>query len=1117
MGKKLWLFFACMIMSTGIALAQRAIKGSVVDANTGETIIGASVRVEGTKLGTVTDIDGKFNFQNVPENAKNVIVIYVGYKEKKAAINPSMKISLSPEVEALNEVVVQGMRSMDKRMFTGATTQIQAVDANIAGIADVSRSLEGRVAGVTIQNVSGTFGSAPKIRVRGATSIYGTSSPLWVIDGVIQENAIDVSPDQLSSGDASTLIANAIAGLNADDIENFQILKDGSATSIYGARAMAGVIVITTKRGKAGTSSVSYTGEFSTRMKPSYRDYNICNSQEQMGIYKELEQKGILNFASLAVNSSSGIYGTMYKEIVKYNSENHTFDFPYEDGAMARYLQEGEYRNTDWFDLLFKNSISQNHSVSVSTGTEKASLYASLSYLNDPGWTAKSEVKRYTANVNASFQLSKNLNIEILSNANYRDQEAPGTLARTVDPVHGDINRDFDINPFSYALNTSRVLDPNSTITRNFAPFNIFDELENNYINLKVSDIKFQGQVAWKPIKSLELKAMMAYRTETTNNEHFILNHSNQAEAYRAGVGNPNVQDLNKYLYSDPDKPGSDPVSVMPQGGIYLSELNKLSQYDLRLSGDWKKFWNEEKHFVDVYFGMEANKTDRDKTFRSEYGVDYENARLVINTPEFFKQASEENSELGSFTKKWVRHLAYFASGTYSYDQRYTLNLTGRYEGSNKLGKSQSARWLGTWNVSGAWNVHEENFFKKFMEKTDEWFSNLTLRYSYSLTADRGPDFVTNALPVFKSKYDWRPYSDQMEMSIELNDNANSELTYEKKKEHNIGFDLGFFKNRINFNFDIWWRDNHDLIGQTSTQGVYGFIRQFANVANMKSHGLEFGISSQNIVNDKLKWTSDFTFSYAKDKITNLLAKSKAIDLITGESEDHFREGYPVSALFSIPFVSLNDEGIPQFINQDGVVTTTDINFQEMEKLDFLKYEGPTEPPYTGGLNNTVTYKNWRFNIYFTYAFGNKVRLYPSFAYAYSDQTASPREFKNRWVVPGDEKITNVPAILSLRQINDEEHYADIWYAYSAYNYSTERIAKGDFIRLKDISVTYNLPAKLLEKVGLSNAYLRLSGSNLLLLYSDKKLNGQDPEFVNSGGVAMPLSREFTFTLHLGI
>ena len=196
------------------------------------------------------------------------------------------------------------------------------------------------------------------------------------------------------------------------------------------------------------------------------------------------------------------------------------------------------------------------------------------------------------------------------------------------------------------------------------------------------------------------------------------------------------------------------------------------------------------------------------------------------------------------------------------------------------------------------------------------------------------------------------------------------------------------------------------------------------------------------------------------------------------------------------------------------VRTTTDINFQEYENLDFLKYEGPTEPVYTGGLNNMFRYKNWRLNVFITYSFGNKIRLDPVFSSSYSDQTAMPREFKNRWVQPGDENFTDVPTIASRRQVYNDNY---LGYAYNAYNYSTARVADGGFIRMKDISLTYDMPHKWIAKLGLSTCSLKLDATNLFLIYADKKLNGQDPEFVNSGGVATPLSKQFTFTVRLGI
>lgn len=1113
MKRRLTMILTFMLLSIGVAMAQTKVSGTVVEAENDEPIIGAVIKLKGQKSAlAVTDIDGNFSFTTSQKNP-SLEVSSIGFVTQTIKAGQNLVIKMVSDSRSIDEVVVTGMQKMDKRLFTGATAKVDAEKTKLDGVADVSRALEGRAAGVSVQNVSGTFGTAPKIRVRGATSIYGSSKPLWVIDGVIQEDAVEVSADDLSSGDAKTLISNAISGLSADDIESFQVLKDGSATSIYGARAMAGVVVVTTKRGKAGRSTINYTGEFTYRLKPSYRNYNISNSQEQMGIYKEMAAKGWLEFSALANGSTAGLYGKMYNLIAQYDETNGKYGLPYTDAAMNAYLQQAEFRNTDWFDLLFRDNIMQNHSVSISTGSDKANLYASISAISDPGWTMDSKVERYTANVNATFNLSKQLSVSLLTNNSWRKQKAPGTLNQSTDVVSGSVNRSFDINPYSYAMNTSRTLDPDQIYTRNYAPFNIFDELNNNYIDLGISDMKYQGEVTWKPIMGLEFHAMGAYRTVNSTQKHIILNQSNMAEAYRAGVDDPNKMYSNPYLYQDPDKPNSLPVSVMPVGGISIRDDNTMEQLQFRGTVQYNKIWND-THIMNLFGGMEANKVNREAEYHATYGVDYESSRNVLLTPEFTKQAKEEGTTLESFSKTWTRNLAYFMSGSYSYKGRYTINLTGRYEGSNGLGKSRSSRWLPTWNVSGAWNAHEEAWMQRWMEKTNHVLSHAALRLSYSLTADRVPSFVSNARPIFYSDIAWRPQGEQQEQMTYLYQIANSELTYEKKKEFNVGVDLGFLHNRINLTLDAYWRDNYDLIGIIKTQGVGGMISKYANVATMKSSGFEATLSTRNIQTQNFNWTTDLTFSLATNEITDLESRSNVIDLITGNSSSHFRVGYPRSALFSIPFVGLNDEGIPQFINQNGDKVTSDIYFQEYEKLDFLKYEGPTEPTITGGLNNMFTWKNWRLNVFITYSFGNKVRLDPAFSAGYSDMSAMPKEFKNRWVQPGDEKITDIPAIASVRQYYND---SQLGYAYNAYNYSTARVADGGFIRMKDISLTYDMPQRWIHKIGLNTCSLKLDATNLFLIYADDKLNGQDPEFVNSGGVASPMPKQFTFTLRLGI
>ena len=965
-----------------------------------------------------------------------------------------------------------------------------------------------------------TFGASPKIRVRGVTSIYGNSKPLWVIDGVIYEDNVDVTADELASGDAKTLISSAVAGLNSDDIESFTVLKDGSATSIYGARAMAGVIVITTKKGSKGRASVNYTGEFTTRLKPSYRDYNIMNSQEIMGVYKEMDDKGWLSLENLVNSSDTGIYGYMYQQLRKYDPTTGQFGLENTEAARNAYLQAAEFRNTDWFDLLFSSAVMQNHSVSISGGTERSQSYFSMSLMNDPGqYVSASKVRRYTFNGNTSYDILKNLTAKLAAQGSYRNQEAPGSLNQSVDVVTGEVKRDFDINPFSFAMNTSRCLDPNISYTRFYSPFNIFNELQQNYNDIDVYELMFRAELEYKPIKQVTLTGLISTRLSQTRRQHNVMDDSNQANAYRAGTDatddNSTIRYSNPLLYTDPDNELAIPVSVLPEGGIKYQYDDKMRSNNYRFMAEYRDVFKE-KHVINALFGSELSTVRRTSTMWTGWGYQFNNGGIVYTPYLWLKQRNEENTDYFKESFTQTNTLAYYAQGVYSYDQRYTINGTFRYEGTNRLGKSRSSRWLPTWNISGSWDVYNE----KFMEKTQNWLSQLKLRASYSLTADTGPSYVTNAMAIYKTKNTWRPTTATAETQIYLADLANSELTYEKKHEFNIGVDFGFLRDRIAVNFDAYWRNNYDLIGAVFTQGAGGQIQKMANVADMRSHGIELGLSTVNIQNAHFKWSSDFVYSLAKNKITSLETSSRAVDLVSGQG--YALEGYPVRSIFSYKFGGLNSEGLPQVYNEKGELTVGDVNFQETEKLtDFLIYEGPSDPTWYGSFNNSFSYNfneggKLALDVFITYSGGNKVRLDPVFASTYSDLSALPREFKNRWMTSGDELVTDVPVIASRNQMDRYGSYA-LRTAYNAYNYSNVRIAKGDFIRLKEISLTYTFPQSLLKKTGLLNtASIKLAATNLCLLYADKKLNGQDPEFINSGGVASPITKQLTATVRLG-
>lgn len=1078
-------------------VAENVATGKLLD-NTGEPLIGATVRVVGTQNAVVTDANGRYELHDV--SPSDVLEYsYVGMKpyKRKAGTKP-VSIIMENDVNTISDVVVTGIQKTDKRLFTGSTTWIDAQDAKLDGVPDISRSLEGRAAGVSVQNVTGTFGTAPRIQVRGATSIYGSCQPLWIVDGVIQDNVVEVNTDDLSSGNAETLLSSAIAGLNADDIESFQILRDGAATSIYGARAMAGVIVINTKKGRMGKTNINYTGEFTMRLKPSYNNFNIMNSQEQMSVYQELQKKGYLNPADVVNAAQSGVYGKLARLVALGDVENT-------DAGRNAWLRQQEYRNTDWFDLLFSNNIMQNHSVSISTGTEKVQNYASVSLMNDPGWYKRSNVKRYTANLNSTYNFSEKLKVQLIANASSREQKAPGTMNQEVNLVNGEVTRAFDINPYSYSLNTSRVLDPNESYTRNFTSFNIFKELENNYMEVNAHEFKVQGQLTYKPIDGLELNALGAVKRSSYATEHNATELSNQANAYRA-MGNTLIRDTNPYLWTDPTNPYAVPVSVLPYGGIYERSDYRMTAWDFRATAAYNKIFAN-THIMNLFVGMESNELKRDKTWIRTFGRIYGFGNIANYDPNVFDKLKLEGSNYYSVDNGLERTAAFFGNASYSYKGCYIINGTLRYEGTNTLGKDRKSRWLPTWNVSGAWNAHEEKWF----EQLKPWLSHFTLKGSYSLTADRGPYSISNSSAIINSMVTWRPNAADQETGLDITELGNSELTYEKKHELSFTADMGFLNNRLNLELSWYHRNNFDLIGPITVQGVGGEINKFGNIADMKSGGFELSLSSKNIKAEDFEWSTTFLYSHQYNEVTNLKNTSRIIDLVRGNG--FALQGYPVRSIFSIPFNKLNSEGIPTFKVADGQTTIDGINFQEYADLGWLKYEGSSDPTDYGSLENSFKYKGFRLNVFVVYSFGNVVRLDPVFSNTYTDMVASPREFNNRWSSAGEEDVTTVPVIPSVRQnfLNP-----NLSVAYNAYNYSTERMAKGDFIRMKEISLDYTFPKKWLAAIGVSSLNLKLQATNLFLIYADKKLNGMDPEFFNTGGVASPMPKQYTFTVRLG-
>ncbi|MEO6327922.1 MAG: SusC/RagA family TonB-linked outer membrane protein [Ginsengibacter sp.] len=1106
MRKLLVLIFIC-ITTPSLFAQNRTITGKVAD-ETGTPLASATVRVLSTNLFVITRPDGTFSL-SVPANASQLEISSVGFANQTISISGlnTLSINLVSASKSLGEVVITGFQQIDKKKFTGAAVTLKASDVKIDGVIDVSRMLEGRAAGVSVQNVSSTFGSAPKVRVRGATSINGDNKPLWVVDGVVLEDIINISNDQLSSGDPTTLLGSSVAGINSNDIESFDILKDAAATALYGARAMNGVVVITTKKGRSGKPVVSYTGNFSTQLKPIYSDYNIMNSAQQMSVLGELERKGILN-SDILSRPDFGVYGKMF-DLINVPDPYGNFALQNTTEAKAGFLKGYALANTNWFNILFKNSLTQEHSLSISSGTDKSQSFFSTSFYNDQGWTIADNVKRYTLNFRNNYNFTDKLSAGFTTVASLRQQKAPGALSRVSNPVTGAFDRDFDINPFSYALNTSRTITAYDDkgkpeyFRRNFAPFNIIDELANNYLDINVIDIKLQGELGYKLTSHLHYDFIGAVRYVKSSFEHQITENANMANAYRANE-NATIAAANKFLYTDPDNPSAQPVVVLPFGGFYNRTEDKLVSYDVRNSLNYTNTFNS-KHTINILLGQQIKYADRQNFSNTGYGYQYDNGGIPFVDYRILKQTIESNFPYYGMSKNSDRFAAFYLNAQYTFDKKYNFYGTVRYDGSNKLGSSKKSRWLPTWSFGGAWNIDEESFIQNIHA-----IDFLKLRASYGLTASLGP--ATNSNIVLKSLTTNRTFPTERESVIQIANLENSDLTWEKNYQANIGLDAGLFNGKINMSFDVYQRRSFDLISLIKTGGIGGEAAKAANYADMDAQGAEALIGGQVIKAANWGWRTNFTFGYNTTKITNAKNHPIIFDLVKAEGGN--TQGYPNNSLFSVEYRGLDHiTGVPTFINEKGEVSPN-VYLQD-ERIEHLLFEGSVDPAFTGGFSNTFSYKALALNIFITYQAGNKIRLYPAFKTAYSDFDALPKEFIDRWIIPGDETKTNIPSVLDAFQrylVNGSGNYP-----YNNYNYSTARVADGGFVRLKTVSLTYNAAQNLLKKIHFNTLSLTAVAANPWLIYSDKKLKGQDPEFFNTGGVAQPIQKQFTLSLKAGL
>ena len=917
------------------------------------------------------------------------------------------------------------------------------------------------------------------VSMRQATSVKSVYYPLWVIDGVIYKEDKDFNVADLASPEAKRLIAAALPGLSESDIQSFQVINDASATALYGQRALGGVISVRTSKAGQGTNSFTYQAELTYRAIPSYREFNILNSQDQMAVFNEMANGKSLDNEAVFIASRYGVYGYLYNSIYNYNDLTGEYGVLNTDAGRAAYLRAAELRNTNWFKELFQHSIRHQHTLTFSTGTQKANYYASLNANLDPGWNKYENSQTYSFNFNADFRPFKGWSFGIRSTASY-----------------GKVHYGGDWRPGSYAPTASRTLDPNAFYAYDYTPFNIKHELQHNTRDYKTANLSLQATIDWQPITQLRLSALGALRYRDQYGVTDRDEHSNAAEVYR-NISKSIIRSYSDYLYKPLDDPTALPQIVMPYGGIRNSQNIIDERYDGQIKAHYNDtFGSNGEHSLSAVAGLEVFEERHLNEWFDAYGVNYNLGYLTTYSPLLFTNLRNKGKQYYEIRPTLNRGVSLVGNVDYTLLGRYRVNASYRREGTNQFGRARTIRYIPTWNVGGNWSIDQESFFPKLKP-----LSSLSMSLSYGMSGTI--PYVHNALPRLKTLLPFFGDANLIEPGVYIDEPANYDLTYEKMYELNWGLNFGLFDERISAGITLFNRQGRDLIDQVFPQGTGGFVDYlYGNVAQMSAKGIELSLTTQNIRTRDFSWSTSITYSRNTNKVTRLNT-SPSVKNLTDE-KGAARQGYPLNSLFSIPFYKLDENGHPRFFLPDGAdvlpdgrhITSPKTGEQvswtasQPEEINYLVYSGTRTPTDQGGINNSFSFKNFRLGVYVYYSFGGVKRLPEQFATKYNDHQVMGKEFNRRWLRAGDEERTNVPVIATDAHRQANPYLSN---AYTNYNKSDVRVAKTDYVQLRDISLSYTVPKSFVDRLRLSSLSLKLQASNVALLYADKKLNGALP------------------------
>lgn len=1026
-----------------VSAKDKKIIGKVIDAK-GEPVIGATIMEKGTTNGTITDFDGNFTL-NVSDNSM-IEVSYIGYYAQsiKAVSEKELTVTLRENIELLDEIVVVGYGAQKKSDLTGAISSIRTKDLPQSTNVSISHMLSGKAAGLSVFKNTSQPGGAVSLQIRGAIS---NREPLIIIDGFPQTGFSQPEGGYSSQGDIGR-IETSLNSLNPNDIESIEVLKDASATSIYGARAAGGVILITTKKGKEGKVEVNYKTTFS--MQKLYGFPQMLNSIDFM-----TETNEVIKEAWMRENAVYPYGDRSYDQAVASAGKNGItpmWEPKYKDEDFKNPV------NTNWIDEITRTGFTQEHNLSIQGGAKKTKYMASLNLYEQKGVIKKNDISRFSFRINLDQEFNKYLTggvITSISQNKYNNIPLSGGGSENT----GVIRAAQQFNPTlpvkdeegNYTLDPMQAYSPN--------PVSLLDIDDESCIER----IMLLGYLNLKPVKDLSLRI-------------------------QAGVDR-NQGKRDTYM----------PTTVLfgaREGGYATKSVSNKTDYNLNLILNWKREIGS--HLIDIMAGYDYEEFTWD-------GFDAMNSKFPYDGVKWnnLESGSREKPGVGSFGGK-SNMASYITRLNYTLMNRYLLTANFRADGSSNF--AQNNKWGLFGGVSLGWKIHEE----PFMVNTKDWLSELKLRIGWGQT---GNDNLTGIYTYYSTGWNYI-FNNKYTNGIGLYSLGNPNLKWETQTDINLGLDFSLFNNKITGSIEYFNRTVTDILGERNLASYMPVNKIAANLSSIKeSNGLEMSLTSHNITTKNFNWTTNFTFTYYRDKW-----KERDINWkpdIFDKRNAYFNE------LWYYKTDGLVDANDFEYINKYGAIPGTvkvlDLNGYKrdddgniiVDKNGQPMYSGEPDgiidnadkvnfgvnQPYTIGFNNSLSYKNIDLGIYF-YGIFNRWKIndimityQTTSEYGLPNGTNAEHSIKDRWSY--DNMDSNIPSMFqsnSKYSVGETDFYLE----------------KAWFIRCSNITLGYTFNKSKLKILNRLRIFVDAQNPFTITPYS-----GMDPETEVLGGY--PNQRSFAF------